>query len=48
VRANPPYEGALHHLLRNGNEFSTPFPDGQILYALGANNTPSAIRANPR
>jgi hypothetical protein len=47
VRANPPYEARYTICCGTGNEFSTPFADGQILYALGANNTPFSYPANP-
>jgi hypothetical protein len=46
VRANPPSEGRYAICCGTGNEFSTPFADGQILYALGANNTPFSYPAN--
>ncbi len=47
VRANPPGEARYTICCGTGNEFSTPFADGQILYALGANNTPFSYPANP-
>lgn len=47
VRANPPYEARYTICCGTGNEFSTPFADNQILYALGANNTPFSYPANP-
>ena len=47
VRANPPNEARYTICCGTGNEFSTPFADGQILYALGANNTPFSYPANP-
>jgi hypothetical protein len=47
VRANPPNEARYTLCCGTGNEFSTPFFDGQILYALGANNTPFSYPVNP-
>jgi Carboxypeptidase regulatory-like domain/TonB dependent receptor len=47
VRANPPYEARYTICCGTGNEFSTPFADNQILYALGANNTPFSYPTNP-
>ncbi len=47
VRANPPYEARYTICCGTGNEFSQPFAGGQILYALGANNTPFSYPANP-
>ncbi|PWT79652.1 MAG: hypothetical protein C5B44_06530 [Acidobacteria bacterium] len=47
TRANPPFEARYTICCGTGNEFSTPFADGQILYALGANNTPFSYPANP-
>ncbi|HZT60350.1 MAG TPA: TonB-dependent receptor [Pyrinomonadaceae bacterium] len=47
VRANPPFEARYTICCGTGNEFSTPFADNQILYALGANNTPFSYPANP-
>ncbi|MDT4895317.1 MAG: hypothetical protein QOH25_394 [Acidobacteriota bacterium] len=48
-RGNPPFF-ARHTDLCCANlasEFSTPFLDGKILYALGANNSPFSYPANP-
>jgi hypothetical protein len=47
VRANPPAQARYTICCGTGNEFSTPFADGQILYALGANNTPFSYPVNP-
>ncbi|HZE71752.1 MAG TPA: TonB-dependent receptor [Pyrinomonadaceae bacterium] len=47
ARANPPFEARYTICCGTGNEFSTPFADGQILYALGANNTPFSYPVNP-
>jgi hypothetical protein len=47
VRANPPAQARYTLCCGTGNEFSTPFLDGQILYALGADNTPFSYPTNP-
>jgi hypothetical protein len=48
VRANPPYEARYTICCGTGNEFDGgPFAGGQILYALGANNTPFSYPVNP-
>jgi hypothetical protein len=47
TRANPPFEARYTICCGTGNEFSAPFAGGQILYALGANNTPFSYPANP-
>jgi hypothetical protein len=50
VRANPPYEARYTICCGTAappGDFSTPFAGGQILYALGANNTPFSYPANP-
>jgi Carboxypeptidase regulatory-like domain/TonB dependent receptor len=47
ARANPPFEARYTICCGTGNEFSAPFAGGQILYALGANNTPFSYPTNP-
>ncbi len=45
---NPPFfERANICCGTSASDFSTPFNGGQILYALGANNSPSSYPANP-
>ena len=46
-RGNPPFMARYTICCGTNNEFSTPFADGQILYALGANNTPFSYPTNP-
>ena len=46
-RGNPPFMARYTICCGTNNEFSTPFADGQILYALGLNNTPFSYPANP-
>ncbi|HEX8140012.1 MAG TPA: TonB-dependent receptor [Pyrinomonadaceae bacterium] len=47
ARANPPFQARYTICCGTGNEFSAPFAGGQILYALGANNTPFSYPTNP-
>lgn len=46
-RGNPPFFARYTLCCGTNNEFSTPFLDGQILYALGANNAPFSYPTNP-
>lgn len=46
-RGNPPFFARYGICCGTNNEFSTPFADGRILYALGANNTPFSYPVNP-
>jgi hypothetical protein len=46
-RGNPPFFARYTICCGTNNEFSTPFADNQILYAVGANNTPFSYPANP-
>ena len=47
-RGNPPFFARYQICCGTAaNEFSTPFAGGQILYALGANNSPFSYPANP-
>ena len=46
-RGNPPFMSRYTICCGTNNEFSTPFADGQILYALGANNAPFSYPTNP-
>jgi outer membrane receptor protein involved in Fe transport len=48
ARANPPFEARYGICCgTSSQDFSTPFAGGQILYALGANNTPFSYPPNP-
>jgi hypothetical protein len=47
ARGNPPFQARYTICCGTNNEFSTPFAGGQILYALGANNTPFSYPVNP-
>lgn len=47
-RGNPPFMARYTICCgTNSSEFNTPFAGGQILYALGANNTPFSYPVNP-
>ncbi|HEV2829895.1 MAG TPA: TonB-dependent receptor [Pyrinomonadaceae bacterium] len=47
-RGNPPFFARNNICCGNiASEFGTPFVDGRILYALGANNSPFSYPANP-
>jgi hypothetical protein len=46
-RGNPPFFARYQICCGTNNEFSTPFADGQILYALGTSNSPFSYPANP-
>lgn len=47
-RGNPPFFARYQICCgTSASEFSTPFNGGQILYALGANNSPFSYPANP-
>jgi Carboxypeptidase regulatory-like domain/TonB dependent receptor len=48
ARGNPPFQARYTICCgTSAQDFSTPFAGGQILYALGANNTPFSYPANP-
>lgn len=47
TRGNPPFFARYQICCGTNNEFSTPFADGQILYALGSSNSPFSYPANP-
>lgn len=48
TRGNPPFFARYQICCgTSASEFSTPFNGGQILYALGANNSPFSYPANP-
>ena len=47
TRGNPPFFARFQICCGTNNEFSTPFADGQILYALGSSNSPFSYPANP-
>jgi outer membrane receptor protein involved in Fe transport len=47
TRGNPPFFARYQICCGTNNEFSTPFADGQILYALGSSNSPFSFPANP-
>jgi hypothetical protein len=48
VRGNPPFQERITLCCgTSAQDFRTPFAGGQILYALGANNTPFSYPANP-
>jgi hypothetical protein len=48
ARGNPPYQARYTICCgTSASDFSTPFAGGQILYALGANNTPFSYPFNP-
>ncbi|MDT5121780.1 MAG: hypothetical protein QOC96_1262 [Acidobacteriota bacterium] len=48
VRGNYPYQALVQSCCgTSASDFSTPFNGGQILYALGANNSPLSFPANP-
>jgi hypothetical protein len=47
-RGNPPFFARYRICCgTSASDFSTPFNNGQILYALGSNNTPFSYPANP-
>ena len=47
-RANPPFQGRFSVCCAAAaQDFSSPFAGGQILYALGASNSPTSFPANP-
>ncbi|HEX8773926.1 MAG TPA: TonB-dependent receptor [Pyrinomonadaceae bacterium] len=48
ARGNPPFQARYTICCgTSAQDFQTPFAGGQILYALGANNTPFSYPANP-
>jgi hypothetical protein len=48
TRGNPPFFARYRICCgTSAQDFSTPFNNGQILYALGANNTPFSFPVNP-
>ncbi|HUS11013.1 MAG TPA: TonB-dependent receptor, partial [Pyrinomonadaceae bacterium] len=47
TRGNPPFFARFQICCGTNNEFSTPFADGKILYALGSSNSPFSYPANP-
>ncbi|HEX8353657.1 MAG TPA: carboxypeptidase regulatory-like domain-containing protein, partial [Pyrinomonadaceae bacterium] len=48
ARGNPPFFARFRICCgTSAQDFSTPFNNGQILYALGANNSPFSFPANP-
>ena len=48
TRGNPPFFARYRICCgTSAQDFSTPFNNGQILYALGSNNTPFSFPANP-
>jgi hypothetical protein len=48
ARGNPPFSGRVGICCgTSAQDFSTPFANNTILYALGANNTPFSYPANP-